>query len=111
MHVPSSAPQQEPRVEVRLVKVLDPVADVASAPEARPRQSLDTLRGKRAAFIWGQHVSTTKFWPAFEKAVESIFQPSEIHRLYKESTWNPASSVKLTDFVGRIDYAIAGVGG
>ena len=91
--------------------VLDPVAETRATPKARPRHVLKTLRGKRVAIIWGQHVSSRNFWPALEKAIETIYEPTEIHRLYKASTWNPASPSQIEELANKIDYAVIGVGG
>lgn len=95
-----------------MLKVLDPVGETRAAPVAQSeRVFLDTLRNKRVGLIWGQHVSTVRFWPALEAAVERISSPSEVHRLYKSSTWNPASSAQIDAMAAKIDYAIIGVGG
>jgi hypothetical protein len=92
-------------------RVLDPVAAVAEAPKRKLRNVPQSLRGARFGFVWGQHVSTTVFWPLFEEVVEAMYAPSSVVRLYKPSTWNPASPEALDDVLRRVDVAIAGVGG
>jgi hypothetical protein len=51
-----------------------------------------------------------KFWPAFEEAVVARFKPSETIRLYKKSTWNPATLPEVEKLATEIDYALIGVG-
>jgi hypothetical protein len=93
------------------LRILDPVAVAAQAPARTPRKIVPTLRGARIGFVWGQHVSTVAFWPRLEQAIEALYAPSTVVRLYKPSTWNPAPRETLADLLTRVDVAIAGVGG
>lgn len=92
-------------------QVLDPTADTAEARQRTPRRMLRSLRKARIGFVWGQHVSTTVFWPILEQTIEAMYEPVEVVRLYKSSTWNPAPQPALDEVLRRIDYAITGVGG
>ena len=51
-----------------------------------------------------------KFWPVFEAVAEGKFRPSEIHRLYKTSTWNVATPEEIDAFAPKVDYVLVGVG-
>jgi hypothetical protein len=97
--------------QARGLRVLDPVAAVAAAPDRKHRRVPAALAGARIGFVWGQHVSTTVFWPLFEQAVEAMYAPSATVRLYKPSTWNPAPRDAIEELLSRVDVVIAGVGG
>ena len=66
------------------MRILDPVGELAPAPEGRPLRPVEALEGR--------------------------FKPSESHRLYKKSTWNPAPPEEVEEFARKIDYAVVGVG-
>ena len=87
----------------------DPVAD-PEVKGARPLRPVETLRAGRMGLVWGGHGSTARFWPAFEDAVQSIYEPVALHKIYKHSTWNPAPMTDMDELASKIDYAIAGVG-
>ncbi len=42
---------------------------------------------------------------------EAKFRPSEIHRLYKTSTWNVAPPADIAELARHVDYVFVGVGG
>ena len=98
-------------VHDRPLRILDPVASIAAAAARKPRRPLETLLGTRIGFVWGQHVSSVVFWPLLERAVETLYAPSSTVRVYKPSTWNPASRESVDDLLARVDVVIAGVGG
>jgi hypothetical protein len=91
--------------------VRDPRADINSPPEGRKIRALETIAGTRMGLLWSQHASSEKFWPVFEKVAEATLHPSEIHRLYKDSTWNVATPSQIEDLVGKVDFVLVGVGG
>lgn len=92
------------------MRVLDPVADINPATKGKPKKTLDSLAGKRVGLLWGRHAASVKFWPVLEQLIEEMYEPLEIYRLYKDSTWNPAPMDKLEELAAKIDYAVIGVG-
>lgn len=93
------------------IRVRDPLADINKAFERKAFRALQTLEGKRMGLLWSQHASSVKFWPVLEKVAERRFRPSEVHRLYKQSTWNVVPPADLAAFVRKVDYVVVGVGG
>ncbi len=93
------------------LRVRDPRADINKPPTGRRIRTLEVLEGARVGLLWSQHASSEKFWPVFERIVGLRFHPSQLHRLYKSSTWNVATPDEVADFATRIDYAFVGVGG
>lgn len=93
------------------IKVRDPLAEINKAGEREQVGALQSLEGKRVGLLWSQHASSVKFWPVLEKVVEAKFRPSEVHRLYKQSTWNVVSPTELEEFRRKVDYVLVGVGG
>ena len=93
------------------LKVRDPRADINKPPAGRRIRPLEVVEGTRVGLLWSQHASSEKFWPVFERIIEQRLHPSEIHRLYKRSTWNVATPQEIEAFASRIDYALVGVGG
>jgi hypothetical protein len=91
--------------------VRDPRADINSPPEGRKIRTLEAIAGTRMGLLWSQHASSEKFWPVFEKVAEAKLHPSEIHRLYKVSTWNVATPEQIEEFVRKVDFVLVGVGG
>lgn len=92
------------------MKVFDPIGEINPAPQGKRRRSLETVVGRRVGFLWGRHAASVKFWPVLEDMIQTSFVPSEVYKVYKESTWNPVSADKLQDLASKIDYAIIGVG-
>ena len=93
------------------IRVRSPLADINAAPPGETVRVLPSLEGRRMGFLWSQHASSVKFWPVFEKIAEARFRPSEIHRLYKTSTWNVTPPADIADLARRVDYVFVGVGG
>ncbi len=93
------------------LRVRDPLAEIHEAAERKQIGALQSLEGRRVGLLWSQHASSVKFWPVLEKVVEAKFRPSEVHRLYKQSTWNVVSPAELEEFVRKVDYVVVGVGG
>lgn len=93
------------------IRVRSPLADIHEAPAGKPVRALPSLEGRRMGLLWSQHASSVKFWPVLEKVAEAKFRPSEIHRLYKESTWNVAPPEEIEALARRVDYVLVGVGG
>lgn len=91
-------------------RILDPVGELAKAPEGTPLRPVAALEGRRIGLLWSRHAASVKFWPVLEEVLEARFRPAEIHRLYKKSTWNPAPSEEVEEFASKIDYAVVGVG-
>ena len=60
--------------------------------------------------LFSQHAASVKFWPVLERVAEARFRPSEVHRLYKSSTWNTAPPEQLEEFTGKVDYVLVGTG-
>lgn len=92
------------------LRVLDPIAEINKAPEGRPMREVEALEGRRLGLLWSKHAASVKFWPVLEEVLASHFRPSEIHRLYKKSTWNPAPPDELEALASRVDYVVVGVG-
>ncbi len=93
-----------------MLRVLDPVAETRPAECDRPLRALEALNGLRVALVWSGHAATVKFWPVLERAIEDRFQPREVRRFYKPSTWNAASPKEIEEIVREADCAIVGVG-
>jgi hypothetical protein len=93
------------------LRVRDPRADIFSPPEGKRIRRLEALPGTRMGLLWSQHASSEKFWPVFERVAEAKLHPSEVHRLYKDSTWNVATAAQVADFVRSVDFVLVGVGG
>ena len=93
-----------------VLRVLDPMAEINKPPEGKPIRGIKSLEAKRVGLLWGRHAASMKFWPVFEEAVLAKFKPSETIRLYKKSTWNPATLPEVEKLATEIDYALIGVG-
>jgi hypothetical protein len=93
------------------IRVRSPLADINEGAERVEVRALASLEGTRMGFLWSQHASSVKFWPVFEKVAEAKFRPSEVHRLYKKSTWNVATPEEIEEFARKVDYVLVGVGG
>jgi len=92
------------------MRVLDPLGELAQAPQSKVLHELASLENQRIGFVWGQHAASVKFWPVFEEIAEQSFKPSSVHKLYKDSTWNPATDEQVERFSQEIDIALIGVG-
>lgn len=92
------------------MRILDPVGELAQAPEGRPMRTVETLEGRRLGLLWSKHAASVKFWPVLEEVLLERFKPVEVVRLYKKSTWNPAPPEEVEEFARKIDYAVIGVG-
>jgi hypothetical protein len=73
-------------------------------------KTLSTLVNRKVAFVWNQYASTTRFWPELEKAVEALYEPLAVQRIYKENTWSPAQREALDKTLAASDYLVVGVG-
>jgi hypothetical protein len=93
------------------MRVRSPLADIDQAPTGKPLRAVASLEGKRLGLLWSQHASSVKFWPVFEQVAAETFRPSEIRRLYKQSTWNVAPPDEVAAFAQSVDYVFVGVGG
>jgi hypothetical protein len=93
------------------LRVRDPRADIFTPPEGKRIRRLETLAGARMGLLWSQHASSEQFWPVFERMAEATLHPSEVHRLYKDSTWNVATPSQVTELAHRVDFVLVGVGG
>lgn len=94
-----------------VLRVRDPRADINTPPEGKRIRRLETFAGTRMGLLWSQHASSEKFWPVFERVVESALHPSEVHRLYKDSTWNVATPQQVDALTRNVDFVLIGVGG
>jgi len=93
------------------IRVRSPLADINKAPAGKRVRALVSIEGRRMGLLWSQHASSVKFWPVLETVAETRFHPSEIHRLYKTSTWNVATPEEIEALAGTVDYVLVGVGG
>jgi len=93
------------------LRIRDPQADINTPPEGRRVRTLEVLEGRRIGLLWSQHASSEKFWPVFERVAEARFRPTEVHRLYKQSTWNVATADEIEALARQVDYVLVGVGG
>lgn len=91
------------------IELFDPVGVVESAP-ARASRILDNIQGKRAGFIFNQHVSALAFWKAMEASLEGSLSPAVMHRVYKANTWAPAPRAEVERLMAETDFALVGVG-
>jgi hypothetical protein len=91
------------------IRLLDPTGSVAKI-ERREEHRIESLTGKRVAFVFNQHRSALDFWNALEREVEKKFKPSAAHRLYKENTWAPAPRAEMDQLMRKTDYALVGMG-
>ncbi len=92
------------------MRIVDPVGELARAPAGRPLRIVEALDGRRLGLLWSKHAASVKFWPVLERVAEARFRPSEVHRLYKSSTWNTAPAEQLEEFTGKVDYVLVGTG-
>ncbi len=92
------------------IRVRSPLAEIKEAPRGKPVRPLPSIEGRRMGLLWSQHAATVRFWPVLEKVAEAKLQPSEIHRLYKTSTWNVATPDEIDAFSRKVDYVLVGVG-
>jgi hypothetical protein len=93
------------------LRIRDPRAEINTPPEGRPIRRLESLTGTRMGLLWSQHASSEAFWPVFERAAEAQLHPSQVHRLYKSSTWNVATPQEIEAFASKVDFVLVGVGG
>jgi hypothetical protein len=93
------------------IRVRSPLAEIATPEKGRALRRLEVLEGGRLGLLWSQHASSAKFWPVLEKIAAEVYAPSEVHRLYKDSTWNVAPPEQVRDLAGKVDYVLVGVGG
>jgi hypothetical protein len=93
------------------LRVRDPRAEIFTPPQGKRIRRLESITGARMGLLWSQHASSEKFWPVFERAAAASLHPSEVHRLYKSSTWNIATVPEVAALAGRVDYVLVGVGG
>ena len=89
----------------------DPLADINKPPEGKRVRSLEVVQGTRMGLLWSQHASSEVFWPVFERVAEEVLHPSEVHRLYKDSTWNVAPPPQVEELARKVDFVLVGVGG
>lgn len=92
------------------MRVLEPLGELSQSPEGLPMRELVTLDRRRVGFLWGRHAASVEFWPVFEKVVEKELEPVSISRVYKSSTWSPATPEELASVAEEIDLAFVGVG-
>lgn len=93
-----------------VLRVLDPIAEINKQPEGAPIRGIQSLEAGRVGMLWSRHAASIKFWPVFEEVVRARFKPTEIVRLYKASTWNPAPLPEVEKLASQVDYAFIGVG-
>jgi hypothetical protein len=93
------------------LRVRDPRADIATPPDGKRIRRLESLQGTRMGLLWSQHASSEKFWPVFERVAEMTFRPASVQRLYKDSTWNVATSDQVDMLSRQADFVLVGVGG
>jgi hypothetical protein len=93
------------------IRVRSPLAEINEAPAGKRVRALPSVEGRRMGLLWSQHASSVKFWPVLEKVAEATFRPSEVHRLYKKSTWNVAAPEEIEELARKVDYVLVGVGG
>jgi len=93
------------------IRVRSPLAEISEAPAGKQVRALPSLEGRRMGLLWSQHASSVKFWPVLETVAEAAFRPSEVHRLYKKSTWNVAAPDEIEELARKVDYVLVGVGG
>ena len=93
------------------LRVRDPRAEIATPPDGKRVRRLESVHGTRMGLLWSQHASSEKFWPVFERIAEQTFHPSGVQRLYKESTWNVATTEQIDTLTSAVDFVLVGVGG
>jgi len=93
------------------IRVRDPLADINRPPEGKRLRRLEAINGTRMGLLWSQHASSEKFWPVFERVAQAQLHPSEVHRLYKLSTWNVATPDQVQALAQKVDFVLVGVGG
>ncbi len=93
------------------IRVRNPLADIATHDEGQALKRLESLEGARLGLLWSQHASSAKFWPVLEEVAAEVYAPAEVHRLYKDSTWNVAPPHQVQEFAAKVDFVLVGVGG
>ena len=93
------------------LRVRSPLAEINTPPEGKRIRRFETVTGTRVGLLWSQHASSEKFWPVFEQVVQTTLHPSEVHRLYKASTWNVATPEQVAELSRQVDFVFVGVGG
>lgn len=99
------------------IVVLSPVGRPA-VTDKRALTSVESLEGKRVAFLWGMHGNSLKFWPVFEEEAIRRYGPSLVVRHHKlesagqftGNTWIPAPGEVVRKIVAEVDYVLCGVG-
>jgi hypothetical protein len=92
------------------IRVRDPLAEINRPPEGKRIRPLEAIEGRRMGLLFSQHAASVKFWPVLERVAEAKFRPSEVHRLYKKSTWNTAPPEEIEEFARQVDYVLVGTG-
>ena len=91
------------------IDLLDPVG-VVEELQLKQQRVVESLAGKRAGFIFNQHVSSQTFWKTMEAELETSLKPARMHRVYKANTWASAPKAEVERLMQETDYALVGVG-
>ncbi len=91
------------------IELLDPIG-VVETVRRKEERVLETVAGKRAGFIFNQHVSALTFWKAMETQLETTLKPAHVYRVYKANTWASAPKAEVDRLIQETDYAVVGVG-
>ena len=91
------------------IEFFDPVGEPQRTTAGAARK-LESLGGRRAGYVFNQHVSALTFWEALEKAVAALHAPSHVQRIYKPAHSVTATRADLERLSAATDYALVGVG-
>jgi hypothetical protein len=91
------------------IELFDPVGEVETL-QRQTERTLQTLVGKKAGYVFNQHVSALVFWKALESEIEKTLKPARVLRINKSNTWAPAPRADANRLLQETDYALVGVG-
>lgn len=91
------------------IMLFDPVGELQAVYGKNERQ-LASLKGKRVAYIFNQHIAAVSFWEELEREVQNKLQPSSVYRVYKTQSWKSTPQAELDHVIQETDYALIGVG-
>jgi hypothetical protein len=91
------------------IQLFDPVGEI-DLVRREPERALQSLGGRRAGYVFNQHVSAIAFWKAMESEIEQTLRPANVLRIYKDNTWAPAPRADANRVLAETDYVLVGVG-
>lgn len=92
-----------------VIRILDPVGDVASVPRLTPR-ALGALEGRAVGYVFNHHPAAVRVWRRLEEEIAWRFRPAEVHRVDKPNVAATVPRNELTRLAASSDYVLVGTG-